>query len=235
MQCFKRPLTYVLNTLNKIPVWFFVLALPLLGFCYTIDKERLLKIAQNLVKERYGNTYKVEDLIYFSPKVELPDKPITFEVEKVGTTLYLEVIDLTDGRKISQIPLKVGYVKTVVVPVRTIEAGQVLTKEDLKKVKKVFPYPPKGFITDIDFAVGKIAKVTLKEGQPIRKYQLEDRYSIFPGQEVKIIFRKPFLEIQTQGIALDRGKVGSQIRVRYRNKIFLGRVENENTVVIELP
>jgi flagella basal body P-ring formation protein FlgA len=129
----------------------------------------------------------------------------------------------------------VGYVKTVVVPVKTIKAGTVITKEELKKVEKVFPYPPKGFITDIDFAVGKIAKVTLKEGQPIRKYQLEERYLILPGQEVKIIFRKPYLVIETQGTALDRGKIGSQIRVRYRNKIFLGRVKNENTVVVELP
>jgi len=121
-----------------------------------------------------------------------------------------------------------------VVAKTTIKPGEVLSPKNTEIKEKIFNYEPNNVFFNLANVWGKIAKTYIKAGRVIKKEQISEPYLVKSGQRVKIIFQYQNIEVIAYGTALQNGKKGEIIRVRRKNKIFLGRVENENTVVVQL-
>ncbi len=218
MRCSKRWQIYVLNLFLLVG----------LSYTLTLSKEQVEKIAQRELKKLYPNAV-LDKVILYSDRVVLPDKPLLFEVEKSGNLFVLKIEDALTGKTLKEIPIKVKNLVRVPVAVKQIEAGSVITPDEVK-----WEYRPingeKQFINPI----GKIAKVPIRKGEVIEPYEVS-KGSLPAGRKVKLIFLRGGLEIETTGTILGGGKVGQPVRVRRGKKIFEGILKDENTVVVYLP
>jgi flagella basal body P-ring formation protein FlgA len=200
------------------------------GWTFEISKEQLYFFAKKKIK----SPYILLNITLYANSIKLPDKPLSFDVVKKGNSFYLVITDLTTGRSVYIIPLKVGVKKRVVVAKTTIKPGEILSPKNTGIKEKIFNYEPNNVFFNLANVWGKIAKTYIKAGRVIKKEQISEPYLVKSGQRVKIIFQYQNIEVIAYGTALQNGKKGEIIRVRRKNKIFLGRVENENTVVVQL-
>jgi len=221
MKCLKQWLICVLNLLL---LW--------VSFSLTFTRKELLKLAKEQIK-LISPSLVVEDLTLYTDKVEIPDKPYTVQVSGSGGRYFLILKELSTGKILLQIPLRVAYVKTVVVARRNIKPGEVIGKEDITLQRKIFLFVPKDVLSNLGQVLGKRARVYIPRGKVIKKYQLENTNgSVNCCTPVRVIFRNGNLEVEMEGKTLQRAKIGETVRVKVGKKIFYGRLKNENTVVV---
>lgn len=94
------------------------------------------------------------------------------------------------------------------VAARTIPARTLVEAEDLRFAAK----PIDGALADPAEATGKETKVTIHEGRPIRAGDLAPPALIERNDLVRLVFRRGPLEIEADGRALDRARIGEPAR-----------------------
>lgn len=125
---------------------------------------------------------------------------------------------------------------TVQVPglVRSIEAGEIITGNDLALVEAplyaahLAPVP-----ADL---IGKEAKHHLEAGKPIHNYDVGPPQLVKKGQKVFLVVKKGPMIISAVGKALTAGGAGDTVRVQNAESFALleGEVTGAGTVQIEL-
>jgi len=211
---------------------FFILLLLLkVAFSLTLTREQFEKIAQRELKKLYPNAV-LEGITLYSKRVELPDRPLVFNVEKTKGGFFLKVEDPLNGKDILTVPLKVAFKQKVPVAVRNINPGEVITHANVQFEERVIRTYERKAVAKNPF--GKVAKTFIPKGSVVYK-----RYLGYPtvkaGKRVVVEFIKGALVIKTYGTLLDNGRIGQSVRVKKGNKVFFGRLKDENTVVVELP
>jgi len=201
------------------------------SFSLTLTREQFEKIAQRELKKLYPNAV-LEGITLYSQRVELPDRPLVFNIEKTKSGFFLIIEDPLNGKDILTVPLKVAFKQKVPVVVKDINPGEVITHENVQFEERIIrTYERKGVAKN---PFGKIAKTFIPKGSVIYK-----RYLGYPtvkaGKRVIVEFVKGALVIKTYGTLLDNGRIGQTVRVKKGNKVFFGRLKDENTVVVELP
>ena len=201
------------------------------AFSLTLTKEQFEKIAQRELKKLYPNAV-LEGITLYSQKVELPNLPLVFEIDRNFGSFVLKVQDPLNGETLIAVPLKVAFKQKVPVAVRDINPGEVITHGNVQFEERVIKTYERSQIASNPF--GKVAKTFIPKGSVIYK-----RYVGLPtvkaGKQVTVEFVKGALVIKTYGTLLDNGRIGQTVRVKKGNKVFLGRLKDENTVVVELP
>ncbi len=173
----------------------------------------------------------VVDLTIYTNKVNLPDIPLLFEVSTKGG-YFLRIENPLNGEVIKVIPLKVKVKKIVPVAVRNLKAGTILSKEDfIYRAVLIDPSEAKRLTSTPE---GMQLKIDLHKGQIIYGKFLK-KPALRAGIPITLVFVKGNLSIRTSGTLLDNGEVGQKVRVRKGKKIFVGRLKDEKTVVVELP
>jgi len=218
MRCSKRWLIYALNL-----VLFLGISYPL-----TLSREQIGKIAQRELKKLYPQAV-LKKVILYSDKIVLPDKPLLFEIGKSGNLFVLKIEDALTGEPIKEIPLKVENLVRVPVAAENIPAGKVISPQEVK-----WEYRPLNGNRRFVNPIGKVAVTPIRKGEVIEPSDLGVN-RVSPGKEVKVIFLKGGLEIETTGTLLVSGKIGQPVKVRKGKKIFEGILKDENTVVVYLP
>lgn len=113
-----------------------------------------------------------------------------------------------------------------------VQKGHVIDYSDLVTVKipnkKIAPQ----LIEKNEQIIGKAAKRRLAPNQPISLKDLTAPSIIKKGTNVKMLFDKPGLHIEAQGIALQGGAEGDYIKVRNldSNKVVKAKIKDESTV-----
>jgi flagellar basal body P-ring formation protein FlgA len=97
----------------------------------------------------------------------------------------------------------------IVVPVRTIPAGQIIGLDDLLRREGNV----QGAIGDPDQILGMEARIALYAGRPIRQADVGQPAVIERNQIVPLVYTGDGLHITTEGRALDRAGPGDVIRV----------------------
>jgi flagella basal body P-ring formation protein FlgA len=213
-----------ISVLNLFLLW--------VSFSLTFTRSELLKLAKEQIKA-INPSLVVEGLTLYTEKVEIPDEPYTVQIAGSKGRYFLVLKELSTGKTLLQIPLKVAIVKTVVVAKRDIKPGEVIDKSTITLVRKKFFIVPKDVFSDGKQVIGKRAKTYIPKGGIIKTYQVETSEGVVKCcTPVKVIFKNGNLEVETEGKTLERAKIGETVRVKVGKKIFYGRLKNENTVVV---
>ncbi|MCA8928682.1 MAG: flagellar basal body P-ring formation protein FlgA [Alphaproteobacteria bacterium] len=119
----------------------------------------------------------------------------------------------------------------VLVPVRTIPAGAVIAAEDVA-LQPVRQPPAADTLQSPGAAIGKEAQRSLYANRPIREHDIGPITLVERNARVTLRFRQGGLDLTTVGRALDRGGLGTIIRVMNLDsrRTIYGRVSGPETV-----
>jgi flagella basal body P-ring formation protein FlgA len=123
----------------------------------------------------------------------------------------------------------------VVVPAQPIAAGTPLTSGLLTTAWQPAHIAQADWITDPAAAMGKTARFALPIGKPLRAPMLALPLVIARQAPVQLRYVRGSMQLRTEGIALEEGRVGASIRVRnlQSQKEIVGIVRDANTVEID--
>lgn len=114
---------------------------------------------------------------------------------------------------------------------RRIDAGEVLSMDDLAAREGDLLRLPRGVVMDPSQIVGYIAEQRMNAGTTVRSNALRDPESIVRGQPVRTEARGLGFVATGEGVALESGAPGSMIQVRTSSgQVLSGTVVNSTTV-----
>lgn len=122
----------------------------------------------------------------------------------------------------------------MVTATRQLLAGTVLTLDDLRLQKQDLVQSGGYPVKNLEDAVGKKLRTTVREGAPIRSNQLASVPIIVSGQLVTIVAENTGIRITVSGRAKSAGGVGDLIRVQnmLSNKEIPARIVDASTVQV---
>lgn len=141
-----------------------------------------------------------------------------------------------DGKSAANSSLQGKYyiLTEVYVPARDISKGEVLSENDLKKIKVRSNRIKSNVLVALEQLQEKEVKRFLKEGKLISEKEVGERILIHKGDVVTLLFRKGPMQITAKGEALSDG--GKNQKVEAENtksgKKVYGIVIDENTIEV---
>jgi len=120
---------------------------------------------------------------------------------------------------------RVEHLQGVAILRGALARGHILTKDDIDMVKHDILQLRRGYITQVDYAVGKELKRSLRPGEVLRDYQLKKPNIVKKGDAVIVEAHYGSLSVIAPGIALADGRQGQQIRVENRRSARIIRAE----------
>lgn len=121
------------------------------------------------------------------------------------------------------IPVHVRVEGTAVLSARPLAPGQPLSESDIQIRKVDLTQLPAGVLTDATAAVGRLPRVAVAAGVPIRGDMLRSVPVISQGQAVGVLYRADGLSIRAEGKALGAAAVGQPVQIRMPSgKVVLG-------------
>lgn len=125
---------------------------------------------------------------------------------------------------------------TVEVPVinRSIDRGEILSREDLALKTMEINRLPRGAILKIEELVGYEILRKLRPGTPIKSEQVRTPPTTRRGKKVTILFNLPGISLRASGEALEDGHMGQRIRVinKASKKAIIAEVVGQDTVTV---
>lgn len=133
-------------------------------------------------------------------------------------------------------------VKTSVSATRVIAAGDIALGQPIAaglivaRTEAVFPTSGEYASSPTD-VIGKLARVEIRAGSPIRLQDLETPQDVMRGDTVKVIAQSGAARLEFDAVAEGSGSVGARVPIRNpsSNKIFLARVEAKDRVLVDTP
>lgn len=120
------------------------------------------------------------------------------------------------------------------VAARNIEAGQVVTHDDLALEKAPLNKLPRNILDNIDSVEGKLAVRRMAKGAIIQSGVLRNNPIVTRNSEVKVSVGGVGFHIEGQGQALENAGMNDPVRVKMANgETIRGLVTGPNTVEIE--
>ncbi len=179
-----------------------------------ISKEQIIRDVEKFLEKKFKNI-KIQTVSVHTRNIFVP-KNYSKEVEiksKSRSYIHLEYTISSPDKRIS-IPVSVKYseVSSVVKAVRDIKRGRKITEEDIETVE-MFNVRD-GYVREPEYVIGKIAKVNIKRGSPIRENQIVPDYAVRKKDKVKVIYDRGIIRVELYGTALENGEIGSVIRVK---------------------
>lgn len=139
-------------------------------------------------------------------------------------------------------------IKTFFVQVETVSPKYVLTAkydiakgEPLNEENTYFELKTEGYnntnaINKDENYLGEIAQFPIKAGSVINKRLLAKKVAIMRNSPVYATFQTGGIKLVIETVALENGSIGQYIKVKSKayNKIYEGKVINENSVLIQI-
>ncbi len=123
----------------------------------------------------------------------------------------------------------------MLVAARDLRLEQVLTSADIRLEEHEVEGNSEFYLEDPAQVIGKVPSRIIRNGTPITEKLLQNPIVIEVGAAVQIVTNYKGIRVKTEGIALQRGRVGKIIRVRNAtsSKILRGLVIDASTVEIQ--
>lgn len=112
------------------------------------------------------------------------------------------------------IPVEVRVESTALFAARPLAAGQALTEADLQVRTVDITRLPAGVLTEPGQALGRVPRLSLAAGLPLRGDILRGVHLVAPGQAVSVTYRGDGIQIRAEGRALGAGAVGDAVQIR---------------------
>ena len=122
--------------------------------------------------------------------------------------------------------------RMAVVAARTLDAGAILTRNDLTSELRPESDLADDWLAQPEPALGKTLRRSLRAGAPLRERHVELGPTVRRGDTVKIVLSSGALRIDAVGRALHDARGGELLRVRSRGskRPIEGQVDEEGTV-----
>ena len=122
-----------------------------------------------------------------------------------------------------------------VVTSRPVAGGAALSGADVALAHGDLGELPLGTLTDTTQAIGRLARLNLPAGKPLRADYLRAPQVIKSGQAVRLLSRGAGFEVASEGTALNAAAVGDLVKVRLANgQIVSGRANAAGIVEVAL-
>jgi len=130
--------------------------------------------------------------------------------------ISVTVLARQNGRVVRNVTVRIDVeaLTDMVVTLRQIEYGGIITAADLSMQKREITQNSHLAARKIDAVIGKKARTTLRANQPVRADQVEKMPLIKSGQMVTIIAENSVMKISVNGMAHSSGAEGDIIRVQ---------------------
>lgn len=169
-------------------------------------------------------------------------QPISVEIRGLryndhSNSFSANLVSISAGKVLSAKAVSGRYNELVEVPVlkRGIQAGEVITAQDIEFNDYAKGRARFDTITDIASLIGKSPIRTISAARPIRERELQRPQVVKRDDLVKIVYSQGAMEISTNGQAMDDGAQGALINVKnlQSDRIIQARVVNSAMVVID--
>ncbi len=123
----------------------------------------------------------------------------------------------------------------MLVAARDLRLEQILTPADIRLEEHEVEDNSEFYLEDSAQVIGKVPARVIRTGTPITERLLQNPIVIEVGAAVQIVANYKGIQVKTEGIAMQRGRVGKIIRVRNAasSKILRGLVIDATTVEIQ--
>src|SRR6185369_8653940 len=130
--------------------------------------------------------------------------------------ISVTVLARQNGRVMRNVTVRIDVeaLTDMVVTLRQIEYGGIITAADLSLQKREITQNSHLAARKIDAVIGKKARTTLRANQPVRADQVEKMPLIKSGQMVTILAENSVMKISVNGMAHSSGAEGDIIRVQ---------------------
>lgn len=193
--------------------------------------DRFLAGYSRQLQKRYGGntrvTYSIDRL---DNRLSMADCPVALtaqrnSIRKVGR-INVQVQCDSKVRWTLYVPAEIKLFRRVVTLVGPVSRGQALTAGDLE-LREVDTARLTGeYFTDIDAAVGMVARRLLRADRPLLAANLKPALMVHKGDAVILTANSGGLTVKMPGVALRDGGEGEQISVRntQSKRVVEGRV-----------
>lgn len=158
----------------------------------------------------------------------------TSTVRGAGSFVLPLQVETSQGRLQLWVTGAIRLHKEALVAKRLVPAGQALTDDDVELRKVDISFSKDGTPTLEDLH-GRITARVINVGQTIFFSDLKKAIGATRGQPVKIVIGDGEFEVATQGLAVDAGSIGDQIKVKSSesNKLLSGELIDKGVVKVE--
>ncbi|MBU1616332.1 MAG: flagellar basal body P-ring formation chaperone FlgA [Candidatus Margulisbacteria bacterium] len=131
---------------------------------------------------------------------------------------------------------KVEVLKKVVVAARKLPRNKAQQSEDFKYEVRDVAMLPQKYLTAIETLLGKETKIPVPQNSTVFEWMLREPAVIRAGSEISLVVVASDLGVRADGLALENGYLGEQIKVRKKDspKILFGKVLSEKEVEVEI-
>ncbi len=124
-----------------------------------------------------------------------------------------------------------SLITEAIVSVQSLKKGHRIQAGDFQSTQITLSTPQKPYYFDSDLE-GKKLKRAVRSGELITFKHIEHDYAVHKGDNVNLNFAASTFTISTEGVALESGMVGDQIKVRNKEsgKLLRGTVTSKQSV-----
>ena len=130
--------------------------------------------------------------------------------------------------------VKVKIIKSIYKANNLIKRRSVITREDLIKEKRDISELHEKVVINKNDIIGKEAKFNILPGRILLSWMVREVPLVRNRDEIVIVARNKEVEVTAQGIALEDGNLGEEIKVKNisSDKMFVAKVIGEKKVVV---
>lgn len=132
------------------------------------------------------------------------------------------------------VPIRITILKTVYVANRALMKGEHITGNDIYQTEMDVHRLKYGYFEDIDDLVGQMCKTNIAINSPFSPHNVELAKIIRKGEKVSIVTSNNNLTVSMDGIAMNEGALGENIKVRniVSKKIIEAQVAGKKRVTV---
>jgi flagella basal body P-ring formation protein FlgA len=148
----------------------------------------------------------------------------------VSVTTFVQV----DSESVQRVMLS-GWIhlfKEIPCTIHPLEKDTVISKKDVKLVRKDVSKLPSNIVLDIQAVIGKRLKHSVRHGAYLRENMLDEVPAVNRGDQVVIVAESGAIKVTVRGETLEKGCPGDTIRVKnaMSKKIISAEVIDASTV-----
>lgn len=129
------------------------------------------------------------------------------------------------------VPVQVSVWNEVVVTTRALERGQTLGAEDMTMQTLDLTQLPQGVYADPGPLAGKLTRVRIGGGVPLRPDMLRSAPVVLHGDTVRIVYAREGIHVMSEARAMGSAGVGESVQVRTASgKVLKGVVQAPGVV-----
>lgn len=189
-----------------------------------------------------GETRRYElKLMREPPAIRCPAGEITSEVSisrkfRYGATLPIMINTYLDGKFYRRITCyyRVNVYENVLVATHDLALEQPITAADVRREERAIDDRGAKYLTDPAEAVGRVPARAIRAGTCLTERMIQNPVVMEVGAPITLVANYNGVQVKTEGVAMQRGRIGKIIKVRNARsaKVLRGKIIDESTVEI---